>query len=172
MARKLLKRFLPDPDWIKNHSSMQVFGDWLHNPNLWHLNRQSVATAVFIGLFVAYIPLPGQMVIAALLAIIFHANLPISVILIWITNPITMPPMYYLAFKVGTAVYGSKGGKFHFELSWQWVTSGLAHNWQPFVIGCLLCGVFFGLLGSTLVRIFWRRYVIKRWHERRVRRQK
>ena len=170
MARRLLKRYLPDPDRIKHHKSLQFLGSWIHNPNLWHLNRNSVASAVFIGLFVAYIPLPGQMIIAAFMAIVFHANLPISVSLIWITNPLTMPPLYYLAYKVGAAITGTTTGKFHFELSWEWVTNGLSHNWEPFVIGCLLTGIFFGLVGSTLIRVLWRWYVIRRWHERRLRR--
>lgn len=167
MARKLIKRFLPDPDWIKNHQSLSMLGDWLQDPNIWHLNRHSVATAAFIGLFVAFIPLPTQMIIAGLLAVLLRANLPISVCLVWVTNPLTIAPIFYVAYKVGTTVMGTPPQEFAFELSWEWISHGLATIWQPFLFGCLICGLFFGLLSSTIVRWAWRRHTISRWRERR-----
>lgn len=167
MPRKQIKRILPDPEWIKQHKSLHLLGDWLHDPNIWHLNRHSVASATFIGIFVAFIPLPAQMIIAASLAIILRVNLAISVMLVWITNPLTIAPIFYLAYEVGAVVMGTEPGQFNFELSWEWITSGLANIWQPFLLGCLLCGLFFGLLASALVRFAWRRHTIFRWHERR-----
>lgn len=172
MAKKLIKRFIPDREWIKKQQSLKLLGDWLHDPNIWHLNRNSVATATFIGLFVAFIPLPTQMIIAGLLAIFFRANLPIAVTLVWITNPVTMAPIYYLSYKVGTAVLGKDPGEFPFEISWEWLSSGLANNWQAFILGCFISGLFFGLLASAIVRWAWRRHTIKRWHERRLKRQR
>jgi uncharacterized protein (DUF2062 family) len=80
---------------IKGHKNLSFLGEKLHDPNLWHLNRRSVSAAFAIGLFAAWIPTPGQMVIAAIIALYFRANLPISVALVWITNPLTMPPMFY-----------------------------------------------------------------------------
>ncbi len=171
MARKLIKRFIPSPEWVQKQHSLKVLGDWIHDPNIWHLNRYSVANATFIGLFVAFVPLPAQMIIAALLAILFRANLPISVTLVWFTNPLTIAPIFYIAYNVGAAVMGSGGNQFAFELSWQWLSHELSQNWQPFLLGCLLCGLFSGLLASATVRWAWRRHTIKRWHERRLKRQ-
>jgi uncharacterized protein (DUF2062 family) len=48
-----------------------------------------------VGLFCAFIPVPFQMLLAAPSAIIFSANLPVSIALVWITNPITMPPIFF-----------------------------------------------------------------------------
>lgn len=166
MAKKIIKRFIPDPEWIKKQHSMKLLGDWIHDPNIWHLNRNSASTAVFIGLFLAFIPVPTQMVFAALLAIAFRANLAIAVILVWITNPFTMAPIFFLSYKVGTAVLGTPQGDFHVELSLEWFTQGIAQYWQPFLLGSVLCGLFFGLLGSATVRWTWRRHTIKRWHDR------
>lgn len=171
MARKFIKRLTPSPEWIKKQNSLQFLGAWLHEPNLWHLTRHSVSSATFIGCFVAFIPLPAQMVIAACLALIFRANLAISVVLVWITNPLTIAPIFYIAYKVGHAVLGSSPHEaFEFEISLDWIVASLSANWQPFILGCLLCGLFLGLLGSTLVRFAWRLHVIKRWNERRQRR--
>src|SRR3954469_24611570 len=102
MARKLLKRMMPSAEFVKHHPSLQRFARWLHDPNLWHLNRYSASIAVFIGLFSALIPVPSQMPIAALWAIWWRANLPISVALVWLTNPITSPPIFYATYKFGS----------------------------------------------------------------------
>ena len=71
MPKRLIKKFFPDPETIKEHKHLKVFGSLLYDPNLWHLNRRSFAGALAVGLFVAFIPLPTQMIIAAALAIIF-----------------------------------------------------------------------------------------------------
>ena len=169
MTKKIIQRFLPDPNWIRSHQSLRFLGTWLHNPNIWHLNRHSVSIAVFIGLFMAFVPLPSQMIMAALTAILFRVNLPVSVVLVWVSNPLTMAPIFYMAYKVGFALIGhSEVDSFAFELSWQWLTTGLATNWQPFLLGCLVCGLFCGLVGSVSVNFLWRRHVIKRWHQRRL----
>ena len=110
------------------------------------------------------------MVIAGFCAIIFRANLPISVLLVWVTNSVTMTPIFFLAYSVGSAILGSGGHDFYFELSWQFLTQ-ISLFWKPFLLGCFLCGLFFGLLGSTTIRLLWRWYVIKRWHERRLNRR-
>ena len=110
MARKILQRLLPDPNWIKRQRSLRLLGNWIHDPNIWHLNRQSVAVATFIGLFCAFIPLPGQMIIAAALAANLRANLPISVCLVWVSNPITMAPIFYFCYKIGALVLDTTTG--------------------------------------------------------------
>ena len=102
MPKKLIKRYMPDHNTIKNNKYLQIFGDLLHNPNLWHLNRRSVAKAFAVGLFFAFVPVPFQMVLAAGFAIIVHANLPLSVALVWITNPLSIPAIFYACYVVGT----------------------------------------------------------------------
>ena len=95
MAKKTIQRFLPDPNKIRHHKSLKIFGRLLQDANLWHLNRRSARGAFAVGLFFAFIPVPFQMVLAAAGAILFRVNLPISVALVWLTNPLTMPPIFY-----------------------------------------------------------------------------
>ena len=171
MARKFIKRYTPDPEWVKKQKSLHLMGSWVHDPNIWHLTRHSVAMASFLGLFIAFIPLPLQMVMAVFAAVFFRANLPITIILVWISNPVTMPALFYLAYKVGAAVMGAPEQVFVFELSWLWLTNEISQIWQPFLLGCLLCGLFSGLLASAFVRYAWRWHTIHRWHERRLKRK-
>lgn len=167
MARNLFKRYLPHPEHIRGHPSVKVFGKLLHDPNLWHLNRRSVTIAFFIGLFVAFIPLPGQMLIAGLAAIVFRANLPLSVLLVWVSNPLTMPPMVYFAYQLGAILMDLKPQPMAFEMSWAWVQAELLHRWRPFLLGCFISGLFSGLLGAAVVNTLWRVHVIRRWRKRR-----
>lgn len=171
MAKKFLKKWLPDPEWVKAHPSLSFFGELLHDPNLWHLTRRSASVAFMIGLSIAFVPLPSQMILATLCAIAFRANLPLSVCLVWVTNPVTMPVVFYLAYKVGALLLGVRVESFNFELSWDWVMHDLLPLWQPLLLGCLVCGLFTGLLGSFLVNTLWRTYVIRRWRKRRKERE-
>jgi uncharacterized protein (DUF2062 family) len=162
MPRKFFQRFLPKPQAIKNNKTLQIFGDWLHEPNLWHLNRRSVAGAFAVGLFFAWMPVPFQMALAAGGAILFRTNLPLSVVLVWITNPITIPPMFYFAYIVGTWIIGEPPMDFNFELTIDWLLHELEVIWQPFLIGCFTVASISSLLGYLAVDGFWRYDVNKR----------
>ncbi|MDC3332998.1 DUF2062 domain-containing protein [bacterium] len=168
MPRKFLQRFLPSPDKLKTHKSLGLLGRYLQDPNIWHLNRHSVATATLVGLFVAFIPLPTQMIIAAGMAIILRANLPVSIAIVWITNPITMVPIYYFAYKVGTTLLGIDPQPFEFEPSIDWIKSSWGDTLQPLLFGCLVCGLFFGLIGSRIVKWLWSRSTKQRWLDRKI----
>ncbi|MBD2859069.1 DUF2062 domain-containing protein [Spongiibacter sp. KMU-158] len=166
MARKFFKRWLPAPEKMREHPSVRVFGSLLHDPNLWHLNRRSVTLAFFIGLFIAFVPIPTQMLLSALVAIMLRANLPLSVMLVWITNPVTMPAMFYFTYKIGALLLGLPHKTFVFELSWTWIHNELIELWQPFLLGCFVCGLFCGLLGASSIHVLWRVNVIRRWRKR------
>ena len=166
MPKRFIKRYIPSNETLKNNKSLGVFGKLIHQPNLWHLNRRSVSGAFMVGLFCAFIPLPSQMIIAAAFALLFRVNLPVSVALVWITNPITMPPIFYFAYMVGAWVLNTPASEIEFELSWDWLMSELSVIWEPFLLGCFICGVVAALLGYILIRIFWRVAVLKSWNQR------
>jgi len=165
MPRKLLSKLIPHHS-IRNDESMGVFGELLHDHNLWHLNRRSVSVACAVGIFCAFLPVPFQMLIAGSLAIIFRCNLPISVVLVWITNPLTIPPLFYLSYKVGTWLTSSNLGPFEFELTLNWLFTELLGRWRPFLIGCLFMGTTCGLIGFLSARVLWRINVIMGWKKR------
>lgn len=169
MPRKLFKKYLPDHKKIKENRYMKVFGNLIHDPGLWHLNRYSASGAFAVGLFCGFLPIPFQMVIAAGLAIYFRVNLPISVVLCWITNPITMVPMFYFAYKLGAWILGVPPSEFSFELSFDWLQYELIHIWKPFLLGCLICGSVLSLIGYHTISLFWRYHVVCAWRARQAR---
>lgn len=171
MPRKFFQRFLPHPKTIKENKTLQIFGDWLHKPDLWHLSRRSVAGAFAVGLFFAWMPVPFQMVLAAGTAIWIGTNLPLSVALVWVSNPVTIPPMFYFAYMVGTWIIGEPATDFSFELSFNWLLNELSAIWQPFLVGCFTMAASCSLLGYIIINGIWRYSVVSRralrWHRRK-----
>ena len=162
MPRKFFQRFLPHPHSIKENKTLKIFGDWLHEPNLWHLNRRSVAGAFAVGLFCAWMPVPFQMVLAAGAAIWIGTNLPLSVALVWITNPLTITPMFYFAYLVGTWIIGEPPEDFSFELSFDWLLNELSSSWKPFLVGCFTLASISSLIGYYTIDGIWRYSVLSR----------
>ncbi|UOA08964.1 DUF2062 domain-containing protein [Methylobacter sp. S3L5C] len=161
LLQKLLNKFVPDHNVIKQHKNLQFLGDKLHDPNLWHLNRSSVAMAFAVGLFCAWIPTPGQMAIAAVGAFYLRGNLPIAIALVWITNPVTMPPLFYFAYLVGLSVLNLPATSFSLDA----VLSG--DILFPFLTGCLLIGLVCATTGYFGINYFWHYHVAKKWADRK-----
>ena len=162
MPRKFFQRFLPNPQTIKENKVLQIFGDWLHEPNLWHLSRRSVAGAFAVVLFFAWVPVPFQMFLAAGAAIWLRTNLPLSIALVWITNPVTITPMFYFAYVVGTWIVGEPATDFNFELTMEWLLNELSGIWLPFLAGCFTLASISSLIGYLTVEGTWRYIVLKR----------
>lgn len=167
MARKLFKRILPDFHGLRQHEHLRVFGAWLHDPNIWHLNRQSASRAAAVGLFIAFMPIPFQMLAAALFAIMLRVNLPLAVAMVWVTNPLTMPPVFYFCYKLGAWILGSVDQEVTFAWSWEWFRRELAHVWEPFLLGTTVVGLLSAVLGYFGVRALWRWHVVRQWEARR-----
>ncbi|MGI9274716.1 MAG: DUF2062 domain-containing protein [Endozoicomonas sp.] len=169
MARKLIQRYLPEPGVIKDNRYLKFLGKALHDGNLWHLNRRSAASAFFVGIFCAFIPIPFQMVLAAILAMTFRCNLPVSVGLVWITNPLTMPAIFYFTYKVGCYILHVPVSETSFELTIHGVGLELARIWKPLYLGSIVTGIIGGALCYLLIRLYWRWNVIQHWRQRRKR---
>lgn len=170
MRKGFFKKYLPTEKDIKNNKHLAGFHTFFGDSNLWHLNRHSVATAVSIGLFVGYLPIIGHMLLAAFFAILFRANLPIAISLVWISNPVTIPPMFYFAYKLGGWIIGAKPEHFHFETNYHWFLHEFDHFAVPLIVGSLVCGITLAILGNIMVRLYWRYSVKSQWEKRRMRR--
>ena len=170
MPRKLFKRVLPDPNVVKEHRSLTFMSHLLHDPNLFHLNRHSVSGAFFLGLFVAFLPILGQIPLAALGAFYFRVNLPISVALVWISNPLTITPIFYTTYELGRWILGTPAMRFSIELSWTWFNTEFPKLWQPLLVGSVISGLVVGAMGYFSMQLFWRWHVVRNWEKRKAKR--
>lgn len=166
MPKNLLRAMAPSPQKLREIRSLRPLGEWIYEPNLWHLNRNSAARAFAIGLFSAMMPFPGQMFIAAFIAVRWRANLPLSVSLIFLTNPLTMPMVYYAAYRLGALMLGVPTKQVEFAITWQWLTETLGLIWQPFLLGCFTMGFAAAAMGYFVIDVLWRVRVHRQWRAR------
>ncbi|MCL1143138.1 DUF2062 domain-containing protein [Shewanella gaetbuli] len=167
MPKKIIEKFMPDPKTLKNHKYLKVFGTLLEKPNLWLLNRKSAPGAFAVGLFVAWLPMPFQMVAAAGLAIFFNVNIPVAVALVWLTNPVTMPFMFYVAYLLGSKLMGLPSQHFEFQLDWQWIEASIHTIGPPFLLGCLALGAISSLIGYFVIQSLWKYSILFKWQKRK-----
>lgn len=165
MPRKLIRKYMPDEAALRNHKHLSWLGSHLHDPSLWHLTRRSVSRAFLVGIFCAFIPLPMQMLIAAVLAVIARSNIPISVGLVWLTNPITMPPIFYFTYQIGSFILNTP--PLELEFTYEALSRDLGHIWWPLLTGSLICGTVLSTAGYFLINTFWIWHVRKTWSTRR-----
>ncbi|MDF1762861.1 MAG: DUF2062 domain-containing protein [Oleibacter sp.] len=170
MPKKLFKRLFPSPDQIQRRRSLKFLAPLFRKPNLWHINRRSVARAFLIGVFTAFLPTPFQMGIAAFLAFYVNANLPISLGLVWISNPITIPPIFYATYLLGTHILGAPPQPFNIDLSLGWVLSEIGNIWAPLFVGSLVTAIVLSVIAYFAIHIFWRIHVLHLWNRRREKR--
>jgi uncharacterized protein (DUF2062 family) len=91
--------------------------------------------------------------------------------LVWITNPITLPPVFYFAYKLGTVLLGIPTQTIGSNFSQEWLFHTLANIWQPLFLGCLVLGTLSALIGYWLVNFLWRLQVSRLWQVRREKRR-
>jgi uncharacterized protein (DUF2062 family) len=155
---------------LKKQWWLAPFGEMIHDPNLWVIRRRNVVPAFALGLFVAYLPFPTHMLMAALLALALRVNIAVAVLSTWTINPLTMGPMYYLAFAVGQYLLGQEPQPFEFEMSFEWLANRFVYIWQPLLLGCVLLGAILSLLGFIALDLLWRASISDYLERRRKRR--
>jgi uncharacterized protein (DUF2062 family) len=181
MPRKYFRKYLPDAARVRSHRMIAMFGSLLHDPNLWHLNRESVAGGVAIGLFAGLVPGPFQMLVAALLAVPLRKNLPVALLTTLYTNPFTIVPLYLLAYEYGKLLLGvdhRAAVVAPFQMDWSHLLDSLRGltAWslslgKPLAVGLVALALTLAALGYFGVHLAWRAYVVLAWRARKRRRR-
>jgi uncharacterized protein (DUF2062 family) len=153
---------LPEEEELHGSSSLTLFGNLRKDRNLWAFNRGSVSTAMGIGVFCAFLPMPFETVVAIFLAIMWRANLPVSISVVWISNPLTWVPLYTPCYLLGAQILSLDPIPLEeiglLTLGWHYVAL-----WM----GCLFVGITLGFSSRYLIDWLWRLQVRSEWRERR-----
>src|SRR5690348_11012627 len=168
-----LTRHIPTKDTVHHYRVLRPFAQHLGHSSLWRMTRRSVPRGVAVGLFVAVIIPFMHTVIAALLAIPTRANIAVAAVVTLVVNPLTIPPMYYAAYRIGRwelhhdspLLNAAAAERFSSELSRLlfWLHQASA----PIAVGILTIAVAAALLGYALSSLVWSWWARSRWRQRR-----
>ena len=156
MPRRFFRKFAFKRHQLSEQWFMTPFRHLLQDHRLWGIRRRTVVPAFAIGVFIAFLPTPGHTLMGALLALAFRVNIPVAALATWVSNPVTMGPMYYFAYRLGRYLLGTPLQEFQFEMSWDWVMHTFVTIWQPMLLGCFILGVLAAVTSYITLDLFWR----------------
>src|SRR5262252_7559102 len=108
MPRGLFRKITPRHETVRTHWALRPFKRFLGDPRLWSLQRRTVAPAFGAGLAICFVPLPIHIPLAAMVAIFGRINIPTIMLALFTVNPLTIVPLYVLAYRIGVLVTGAQ----------------------------------------------------------------
>ncbi len=153
MIRKTLKKT------SKSEKFKSLLKKYKVPPEYLSTNRKMVARAVFLGIFIAFIPMPMQMLLVLAFIPFFKFNVPIALAMCWLSNPFTMPPMYYMEYLTGAYLIGSEIEPVQMTLDW--FSENIDDIFIPLYVGTFFFSAIGASLGFWAVNHFWKSSVYK-----------
>ena len=130
------------------------------------VNRRMITRGVAVGLFWGFIPMPMQMLAVISTTPFIRFNVPIAISMVWLSNPFTMPPMYYMEYLTGNFILGKEGID-NIELTMEWFSTNIGDIFVPLYVGT----AFYSIVVTTgiyfLLNYLWIRSVHSEKHERK-----
>ncbi len=103
------------------------------------VNRKAVTKGLLVGIFWGFIPMPFQMLAVLACTPLLKFNVPLAISMVWLSNPITMPFMYYIEYLTGALLLGKS--HLSVELNMQWFEHNLENIFVPLYTGALLYAI-------------------------------
>lgn len=169
-----LRRLMPSPESLQRNRWLRWLGPGLLHPRLWHMSRRGIALGVAIGVFFAFLIPIAQIPLSAALAVALRANIPAAVASTLVNTPLTFPPVYYGAWRVGSWILGEEADAANrpslpgaLEATdvaqsesngrgfWQRNIDGLRAVGKPLLVGAITFACVFGTLAYFLVNGLW-----------------
>ena len=118
------------------------------------INRKMVSRAMLVGFFIAFIPMPMQMVAVLAILPFFKFNALIGMAIVWVTNPITMPIIYYIEYLTGN-FFLMRDSVHDVEISLEWFTNHIDDIFIPLYVGALFYSTISAIFFYYLVSWLW-----------------
>lgn len=144
-------RHLPRAKHIRGTWIHRIFGDRLFANELWHPTGQKFALGMAIGAFFALMPLPIQMIAAALAAFFLRANIPAAIAGTWISNPFTFPFCVYFQYRLGCMLTGREPMHFNDPD----LLASLSGAPLPFLVGIIPAALLLAAATYPMTLVLW-----------------
>jgi uncharacterized protein (DUF2062 family) len=170
------RRNMPTRESMERNRMLRPVAHRVLAPALWRFTRRSVPRGVALGMVAGFLFPVGQIVIAALFALPFRANVPVAALTTFITNPLTTPFLWYVAYRIGAWLLQSHATVAvqpvtEAATGWlQWATSALEWLWASgpaFGLGLVVLTSACAIAGYGAAALGWRLKVAHRWRNRR-----
>lgn len=132
----------------------RILGDRLLERELWQPDRERFAAGMAIGVFFSLMPMPFQMAAAGFVAWLGRFNLPATLVAVWFSNPITMPFLMVLEYKIGLFLLGKHGAAA--EVADPTFGTLLREAPVALLTGAVFCAILFGALTYPVSRFLWK----------------
>ena len=123
----------------------------LFNRDLWHPCRYTVAGALSVGLFCAMLPIPFQMLLAALASMRAKVNIPIAMAACWVSNPLTQVGIWLAQEKLGDGIREKTNLTVPQFMDVETTVFETTLNLGSFTVGFLSMGVILSILAYPIV---------------------
>lgn len=164
---------MPTREQMERNRWIRPFANRVLRSELWRFTRRSVPRGVALGMLIGIIIPLGQILFAALLSLSVRANVPVAALTTFVTNPLTTPLLWIVAYKVGswllhvdamTVVAPVNTAIEHTELQQvlQWLTGATLVT----AFGLVVIAVVAASISYVATSFIWRWWV---GHKRRVR---
>lgn len=162
MIRKVLKKAS-----VKNEKLEKMLDKYNLSREFLSMNRRSISKGVWVGLFWGFIPMPMQMLAVMLTTPIIRFNVPVAMAMVWLSNPLTMPAMYYMEYLTGNFLLGRDGVE-DIQLTLEWFSEHIDDIFVPLYVGT----AFYSIVISTLIYLLINWLWIKSVHEEKAQKRK
>ena len=155
-----------------NNGKLNKFLDKYNIPREYlSINRKSISKGAMVGLFWAFIPMPMQMAAVMLTTPFIRFNVPLAISTVWLSNPFTMPPMYYMEYLTGNFILGREGIN-DIELTMEWFSENFDNILIPLYTGTAFYSIVVSSLVYLLINRLWIASVKKEKSEKEEKRRK
>lgn len=118
------------------------------------INRKSISRGVFVGLFWAFVPMPMQMLAVLAITPFIKFNVPIAITMVWLSNPITMPFMYYIEYQTGNFLLGNTSLN-NIELTLDWFSANWDKIITPLYVGTIPYSIGLSSIIYFIINKLW-----------------
>jgi len=145
---------------LSNSEKIQQFLIKYNIPQVYlSTNREMVSKSFLIGLFLAFLPIPMQMLAVLLLMKFLKFNVPVAIALCWVSNPITMPFIFYIEYIVGAFLLGLEIEAM--QISIEWFNNNFQNIFIPLYFGAFVVATIVSVSFYFLINTLWIYFVKK-----------